>query len=129
MEIGMKEALKCFGENYAKFDGRTSRKEYFFLQLVVFTFFALVGFLLEIPQIKGTFLEVIIVVPGFYFLIPSLSVTVRRFHDFGRSGWWILTGGIPLIGLITSCFLFFKKGGKGKNRYGENPIELKKGIA
>ena len=34
-------------------------------------------------------------------LIPSLAVTVRRLHDTGRSGWWLLVGLVPYVGAIV----------------------------
>ena len=33
-------------------------------------------------------------------LVPSIAVSVRRMHDTGRSGWWILINFVPLIGWI-----------------------------
>jgi len=44
-------------------------------------------------------------------LVPSLSVTVRRLHDTGRSGWWLL---IALVFLVQD-------GEAGANRFGASP--------
>ena len=56
------------------------------------------------------------------FLLPTISVTVRRFHDTGKSGWFILLP-FTIIGLVPyhywTCFL---KGDPSKNAYGENPL-------
>ncbi|HXA58744.1 MAG TPA: DUF805 domain-containing protein, partial [Streptosporangiaceae bacterium] len=38
---------------------------------------------------------------GLAVLIPGLAVAVRRLHDTGRSGWWLLIGLVPLIGAIV----------------------------
>ncbi|MDO6585595.1 DUF805 domain-containing protein [Salipiger sp. 1_MG-2023] len=32
------------------------------------------------------------------FFVPTLSAMVRRLHDTGRSGWWLLVQIIPLLG-------------------------------
>lgn len=68
---------------------------------------------------------------GLYVLaafIPSLAVTVRRFHDRDMSGWWYLglslAGLIPLIGFIGSIailVLMFLPGTQGSNRFGADP--------
>jgi uncharacterized membrane protein YhaH (DUF805 family) len=51
-------------------------------------------------------------------LIPTLAILVRRLHDIGRSGWWILLMIIPMIGsLIILIFTLFDSQ-KGENEYG-----------
>lgn len=60
--------------------------------------------------------------------IPSIAVTVRRFHDRDMSGWWYLglalAGAIPLIGFLASIALFVLMvlpGTAGSNRFGPDP--------
>ena len=57
-------------------------------------------------------------------VIPSLAVGIRRLHDTGRSGWWLLIGFIPLIGSIILLVLFATAGEPGSNRYGPPPPPL-----
>lgn len=52
--------------------------------------------------------------------IPSLSVTVRRLHDTGRSGWWLLALLIPFGGIIIFVFSCLDSH-PGDNRFGPNP--------
>lgn len=47
-------------------------------------------------------------------LVPSLAVAVRRMHDVGKSGWYIL---IPIYNLILAV----TEGDNGPNEYGEDP--------
>jgi uncharacterized membrane protein YhaH (DUF805 family) len=54
-------------------------------------------------------------------LIPSLAVTVRRLHDTGRTGWWILIGLIPVIGGIVLLIFMVLDSEPGANQYGPNP--------
>lgn len=56
-------------------------------------------------------------------LIPSIAVGVRRLHDTGRTGWWLLIGFIPLIGAIVLIVFFVLDSQPGTNAYGPNPKE------
>ena len=56
-------------------------------------------------------------------LVPSIAVGVRRLHDTGRSGWWLLIGFIPLIGAIVLIVFFLFDSQPGTNAYGPNPKE------
>lgn len=55
-------------------------------------------------------------------LLPSLAVGVRRLHDTGRSGWWLLIWLIPLIGWIILIWWFASRGDEGPNEYGDDPL-------
>lgn len=49
-----------------------------------------------------------------------LAITVKRWHDRNKSGWWIFIGLIPIIGALwTTIELGFLKGTEGENRFGE----------
>ena len=54
-------------------------------------------------------------------LIPTLAVSVRRLHDTGRSGWWLLLSLIPLIGAIVLLVFFVQDSAAGDNAHGPNP--------
>ncbi len=53
----------------------------------------------------------------------GLAISVKRWHDRDKSGWWILIGFVPIIGglwaLIETGFL---EGTKGDNQYGPDPL-------
>ncbi|EMJ3465381.1 DUF805 domain-containing protein [Vibrio harveyi] len=106
-------------KKYAVFNGRARRKEYwmFFLFNLIFSF--VLGF---IDGILGTVF--IGTIYGLVVLIPGIAVTVRRLHDIGRTGWWVLIGLIPLIGLIVLIVFAATDGNKGSNEYGANPKDL-----
>jgi uncharacterized membrane protein YhaH (DUF805 family) len=57
----------------------------------------------------------------FFILIPSLAVFVRRLHDVGKSGWFILISLIPLVGAIWLLVLVLTDSDTGDNEYGPNP--------
>lgn len=118
----MKWYLKCF-KQYANFDGRARRKEYWMFFLFNFIF-SLVAVALD--NLLGTSNpEVGIgVVYGLYVLlvlVPGIAVTVRRLHDIGKSGWMILVALIPLAGPIWLLVLAVTNSDQGQNQYGENP--------
>ena len=118
----MKWYLKCL-KQYANFEGRARRKEYWMFFLFNFIF-ALVAVALD--NLLGTSNpEVGIgVVYGLYVLlvlVPGIAVTVRRLHDIGKSGWMILVALIPLVGPIWLLVLTVTNSDQGQNQYGENP--------
>ncbi|MCC4264199.1 DUF805 domain-containing protein [Oceanimonas baumannii] len=112
-------------KKYAVFQGRARRKEYWFFILfnalisLLLTFFdGLIGMYSE-----GVGLGMLSGVYTLLVLLPSLAVTVRRLHDIGRSGWWILIAFIPLIGaLVLLVFMVFDSK-PGDNQFGANPKE------
>jgi uncharacterized membrane protein YhaH (DUF805 family) len=79
-------AVRTCLAKYATFSGRARRSEYWWFQafvlLVSFVGVALV-FLLR-SEVPGYLLLVVML----GLVVPSISVTVRRLHDTGRSGWW-----------------------------------------
>ncbi|UWR22678.1 DUF805 domain-containing protein [Sulfitobacter sp. S190] len=54
-------------------------------------------------------------------LLPSLAVGVRRLHDIGRTGWWVLIALVPLIGFFVLLFFFVQKSEDSANRWGPAP--------
>ena len=91
------EAIKACFQKYATFSGRARRSEYWYFYL--FTF--LVSFVLNCIPLFG-FLSSIWWLAQ---IIPSLAVTVRRFHDIGKSGWNFLLFVIPVV--VFSCYLTY----------------------
>lgn len=54
---------------------------------------------------------------------PAYALTVKRFHDRGKSGWWVLMWFVPIIGhlwILIECG--FLPGDKGPNEYGPDPL-------
>jgi len=142
-------------KNYAKFSGRARRKEYWMFILIN----AIIGIVLMIMDtafgLNYSYSEygssgLISSVYNIFIFIPSLAVTVRRFHDVNKSGWLIgmmyivlfviaiMAGAliatdsnmgmfmiIPILGLLGyGIYLFVltvTEGDQGSNQYGENP--------
>jgi len=64
---------------------------------------------------------VLILIYQLAVLLPSLAVNVRRLHDTGRSGWWILIGLLPIIGAVILLIFYCQAGETKENQYGSNP--------
>ena len=56
--------------------------------------------------------------------IPGLAVAIRRLHDIGKTGWWILIALIPLVGWVWIIILLATDSNSGDNEYGANPKQL-----
>ena len=104
-------------KNYAGFSGRARRTEYWMFILFNIIISAVLGAIGSVAD-QGSTLGGLY---GLVVLIPSLAVAVRRLHDTGRSGWWLLIGIIPLIGAIVLIVFMASEGKPGDNEYGSNP--------
>lgn len=110
-------------KKYAVFSGRALRKEYwmfFFVNLIIGVALALIEVLVRTTP--GIY--IVSVLSGLYslaVLLPSLGVAIRRLHDTGHTGWWLLIGLIPIIGGIVLLVLYVEDSQPGDNRYGPNP--------
>lgn len=96
-------------ENYANFNGRADRPEYwwfFLFSFLVSIGLNIVGAIIHLPLISSIW--------SLAVLIPSIAVGVRRMHDVGKSGWFLL---IPIYNLILAC----TEGQPGPNEYGPDP--------
>lgn len=111
--------------NYANFRGRASRSEYWWITL--FNYLVLCGILgliflaKEVAGEDGFNAVMVVYVLLFLFaIIPGAAVTVRRFHDTGRSGWWCLICFIPYVGALILLFMMALESDRD-NKWGPGP--------
>ncbi|MBR1570927.1 MAG: DUF805 domain-containing protein [Bacteroidales bacterium] len=104
--MGFGETLSYYFRHYADFSGRARRSEYWYIVLwdLIFSL---------VPGVNVAWALVTI--------IPGLAVSVRRLHDTGRSGWWLLLGLIPLVGFIVILIFTLEDSERRTNDYGESP--------
>jgi uncharacterized membrane protein YhaH (DUF805 family) len=107
-------------KNYAVFNGRAGRPEYWYF--VLFNVVASI-LLTIIDAMIGAVVgfEEFALLGGIYalaVLLPSIAVSVRRLHDTDRSGWWVLIGLIPFVGVIVLIVFMVQQGTPGPNRFG-----------
>jgi uncharacterized membrane protein YhaH (DUF805 family) len=111
--------------DYAVFEGRASRSEYWYFTL----FNIIIIILLSVVEnslglivfASDGGLGVLSMLYALAVLVPSLAVGVRRLHDTDRSGWWMLLAIIPIVSLVLIVFFIFK-GSEGDNQYGASPL-------
>ena len=108
--------LICVRDKYADFKGRARRREFWMYTLVYIVLAIIIGF---IGGIIGTSLLSIIL--WLALLCPGMAVGVRRMHDIGKSGKWILIALIPIIGALYLLYLATLDSQPGANKWGENP--------
>ncbi len=131
---------------YFDFQGRSRRREYWMFTLLnvlvgvaLFLLLLVAGVPLtamdDPTQSVGVFSSGLMIVFGILvmiwllaIIIPSIAVTIRRFHDRNMSGWWylgfIVAGLIPLVGFLASIALIVLMalpGTPGPNRFGPDP--------
>ncbi len=118
--------------NYAEFDGRARRSEYWYYVLFLMLAFLLLGFFSAV--IGGLFGEnaaflgmIPIGLLGLASIIPSIAVAVRRLHDTGRNRWWYLVTFIPAVGGFILLILMCLDGEIGSNQYGPDPKAVEAG--
>ncbi len=99
------------------FDGRSCRSEFWYAHLNQFlmSILFMVLTVMELSFFSGIIMLYIVI-----SVIPLWALAVRRLHDVGKSGWFLLLNYIPLGGIYL-IILFCKDSEKGKNNYGENP--------
>lgn len=110
--------IKCW-QQYADFRGRARRSEYWYFvlcNLIVEAVLEAVAYLLGANFLVSIY--------GLAVLLPSLGVGVRRLHDIGKSGWYLLISLIPLIGWIWIIVLLCRDSQHGTNEWGPNPKEV-----
>lgn len=112
-------------KRYADFTGRSRRKEYWMFalfQLIVvlvpmFIIFSISDMTAGPPVLLWVFLIAYLLV----FLVPSIAVSIRRFHDQDKSGWFYLLSFIPYVGGIIVFVFMCLEGTSGPNRFGDDP--------
>jgi uncharacterized membrane protein YhaH (DUF805 family) len=121
--MNFQQAVQSGFSNYANFRGRACRSEFWWWQLFLLLggiVAALLDLFANSNVLGGEPLASL-----FYLatIIPGLAVSVRRLHDTDSSGWWILLGLIPLVGMIVLIVWWCQRGSKGYNRFGADPLQ------
>ncbi|HYN67677.1 MAG TPA: DUF805 domain-containing protein [Ornithinibacter sp.] len=118
------QAVSTVFSKYATFSGRARRSEYWWWYLFVTLVFIVAN---VIDRAAGlTYGDAtyaggwIASIAGLALLLPNLAVAVRRLHDTGRTGWWLLIGLVPLIGFVVLLY-FFILDSENDNQYGPYP--------
>lgn len=109
--------------NYADFNGRAARPEYWWFFLFILVSSIVLTSLDGLLGTRGLLwgLGLLQIAFNLAILVPALAVGARRLHDIGKPGWWLLVGIIPIIGGLVLVYFFVQRGAPGPNEYGPPP--------
>lgn len=111
-------------KNYANFNGRARRSEFWYYYLFTFVLgivLSIIGTILGGIPVLGTIIRIVVWLIDIALIIPGIAVGFRRLHDTGKSGLWILINFVPLVGSIIYIVLCVQDSQPGDNQYGACP--------
>lgn len=122
--------LACVTVSYVRLGARASRREFWgfflfvFVVMVVAIFAGLIadgvaGNLDREEPVLALGLTAILVLA---LALPSIAVTIRRLHDIGLSGWFILLGFVPTVGNLIILVFALIPSQKSENKWGPPPV-------
>ena len=125
-DMSFQEAVENFFRNYTNSNGRARRKEYWYPVLFIFLINLVINALGGIfgamdIDILVTMCNVLSGIFGIATLLPSIMVAIRRMHDIGKSGWWVLISFVPCVGMFIALYFCCLDSQPGDNQYGPNP--------
>ena len=156
MMLNFGESVRRFYGNYTNPEGRAQRSAYWWVQLyqtIILIVLVIVILMAEggdslyedltkITTVEelterfsalgfsGRFAFYCIIAFSLVNFLPSIMISIRRFHDLDRTGWLVLVFFIagnllPPIGIVASLinfFWFMFPGTEGPNKYGQDPL-------
>ena len=129
------EAITSAFNNYFNFKGRATRSAFWFFILFEIIYFFVAGFLLGFAGVTDEVFDIAIFVLIIPVVIPGISLTARRLHDFNQSGWMqcIFIPGFFIDEFIGTGYIIYsltfvlfaiycsQKSNTAKNRFGPKP--------
>jgi uncharacterized membrane protein YhaH (DUF805 family) len=97
-------------KDFADFNSRSRRKEYWMFALVNFGVAFCIGLVAGIAKLPAAVVNIY----QLAIIVPSIAVGVRRMHDIGKSGWYFC---IPIYNIVLLC----EEGVSGPNQFGPDP--------
>jgi len=112
MEVYMQPWMK-----FATVEGRASRREYWTFVLINMA----VNVVLTILAKQVSLVGILGLLFSLALIVPSIAVGIRRLHDTGKSGWYLLAGLVPVIGWLAVLIVMLQER-SGDNNYGVTPV-------
>jgi uncharacterized membrane protein YhaH (DUF805 family) len=107
--------------HYSDFSGRARRSEYWWFALINAAILVVTAIVRAIGGPIGAIGLILYLIVAFGTLIPSIALGIRRLHDTGKSGWFLLIAFIPIVGSIILLVFLFTDSHQGTNQYGPSP--------
>ena len=104
-----------------QFDGRINRAKFWFGVVILYAaLWILIGVAVATESSALIGVTSLLWVAAIW---PGLAISIKRWHDRNKSGWWVLIAVIPLIGPIWALIeTGFLAGTEGPNQYGPDPL-------
>jgi uncharacterized membrane protein YhaH (DUF805 family) len=101
--------------------GRIGRATFWRHGVLALVLLDIVGIaLLQIAGMDGDYAQRLV---ELLLLWPALVISIKRWHDIGRSGWFVAINLVPAVGQIAALvFNGFVRGTRGPNKFGEDPL-------
>lgn len=112
------ESVRACLRKYATFSGRARRSEFWWFHLFYVLCLVVMTILVSATNSAIPFILLL------GLILPSLAVQVRRMHDSGRSGWWVLISLVPYLGAIVLIIFACQSSVPVMTKYGPPPQEL-----
>ncbi|MDF2766797.1 MAG: hypothetical protein K0S81_3792 [Rhodospirillales bacterium] len=111
---------------YLSPQGRVGRQDWWLKYVLVFVVISVVASVLDaglgLMDPESGYGPVSIIAT-LVIIYPAIIVTIKRYHDRNKSGWWVLIALIPIVGAIWQIIeLGFLRGTVGQNRFGSDPV-------
>lgn len=107
--LGVFSILKLtLTKKYGQFQGRSTRKEWWIFTIAVYIVVAIA------TSISSDLAGIV----WLLLAIPQVALWVRRLHDVGKSGWWVVATAVPIIDLYVFYLVGIKRGSPFYNEYG-----------
>lgn len=106
---------------YFSLRGRVSRRDFWLYGVLALIGLAVLAHaLLGIARVSAPSADLIV---NGLLLWPALAVSVKRWHDRNKTGWWVLLNAVPVIGWLWALIdNGFVRGTAGPNRFGDDPL-------
>ena len=121
--VGLQEAVLKALSNWKDCNTRSRRSEFWWVYLICV--------LIEIPlavlaqiimdkfiSIVGLIIYLVALVIALFMICVMFSLAIRRLHDTGREGWWILIGLVPVVGGVILLVFMILDSQREANDYG-----------
>ncbi|MEH6836847.1 MULTISPECIES: DUF805 domain-containing protein [Falsihalocynthiibacter] len=111
---------------YATFSGRASRPEFWWWVLSITVILAItrlidgviIAPLLGFDTFQSGSGQPLSFLISLAVILPNIAVAMRRLHDIGKSGWWLLIALLPVIGFLVLIYFYIQPSDKGDNEFG-----------
>jgi uncharacterized membrane protein YhaH (DUF805 family) len=107
-------------KNFKDYRGRARRLEYWYFVLCNVLISLGIGLFLR-WVLGDTLTDILSSLVSLAMLIPAVTLSIRRLHDTGRSGWFLLLNFLPVLGWIVLLFFLVQPGHPSDNLWGSNP--------